>query len=96
MLAVMAAMRELGRESLRMREAVAALDDAAYDGATTVQEAIAHGVLTADDEGSLSFGVPSFRRHMVQRLERDRRMSAASGSAFAAAGPALCSSAVPA
>ena len=96
MLAVIAAMRKLGRESLRMREAVAALDDAAYDGATTVQEAIAHGVLTADDEGSLSFGVPSFRRHMVQRLERDRRMSAASESAFAAAGPALCSSAVPA
>lgn len=60
---------KLNRESLRMREAVGALDDANYDGAATVREAIAHGVLTADDEGALSFGIPSFHRHMARRLE---------------------------
>ena len=69
MLAVMDAMRKLNRESLRMREAVGALDDANYDGAATVREAIAHGVLTTDDEGALSFGIPSFHRHMARRLE---------------------------
>ena len=77
MLAVTAAMRKLGRESLRTREAVGALDEAAYDGAACVQAAIAHGVLTADDEGALSFGIPSFHRHMVRRLDAARRRSSA-------------------
>ena len=77
MLVVVAAMQELGLESLRMREAVGALDEAAYDGAACVQEAIAHGVLTADDEGALSFGIPSFHRHMVRRLDAAPRPSPA-------------------
>ena len=55
MLAVTAAMLERSRDSLRLREAVAVIDDAAFDGAATVQKAIAHGVLTTDDEGALSY-----------------------------------------
>ena len=68
MLAVVDTMRELGRDSLRMKEAVDALDDACYDGTATVREAIAHGILTADERGALSFGIPSFHSHMTQRL----------------------------
>ena len=73
MLAVVNAMRERHRDSLRMREAVEALDDESYDGAATVREAVAHGVLTTDDEGALSFGIPSFHNHMLQRLDADRQ-----------------------
>ena len=68
MLAVVGAMRALGRDSLRMKEAVDALNDASYDGPATVREAIAHGILTADDEGALSFGIPSFHSHVMQRF----------------------------
>ena len=76
MLAVVDAMLKLNRDSLRMREAVKALDDASYDGAdgaATVREAVAHGVLTINDEGALSFGIPSFHNHMAQRLDADRQ-----------------------
>ena len=72
MLAVVGAMRALGRDSLRMKEASEALDDASYDGAATVREAIAHGILTADDEGALSFGIPSFHSHVMQRFASTR------------------------
>lgn len=72
MLAVVGAMRTLGRDSLRMKEAVDALNDAPYDGPATVREAIAHGILTADDEGALSFGIPSFHSHMMQRFASTR------------------------
>ena len=68
MLAVVGAMRELGRDSLRMKEAVDALNDASYDGPATVREAVAHGILTAGDEGALSFGIPLFHSHMVRRF----------------------------
>ena len=68
MLAVVGAMRELGRDSLRMKEAVDALNDASYDGPATVREAVAHGILTVDDEGALSFGIPSFHSHMMHRF----------------------------
>ena len=74
MLAVVDAMLTLNRNSLRMREAIQALDDASHDGAATVREAVAHGVLAVDDEGALSFGIPSFRSHMMQRHDAARKL----------------------
>ena len=34
--------------------------------------AVAHGVLVADEDDYLSFGIPSFHSHMVSRLEKRR------------------------
>ena len=68
MLPVIEAMRASGRDSLRRSQAVKAVDDAAFDGETTVRQAVAHGVLTLQ-RGGVSFGIPSFHRHMEQLLE---------------------------
>lgn len=61
------------RRSLRRGDAVDAVDKAGADGDSVVEEAIAHGVLTVDGQGDVSFGIPSFHSHMGQRLERRRR-----------------------
>lgn len=61
------------RQSLRRAEAVEALDNAGLDGDDVVEQAIAHGVLTVDVEGDVSFGIPSFHSHMAERLKKRRR-----------------------
>ena len=50
-------------------EVVKILDEAGLNGESVAHDAIAHGVLTMDDEGDVGFGMPSFRTHMVRRLE---------------------------
>ena len=71
MLGVAAAMRDSRSEKLAWLDAAAATektegvqDDAAID------DAVHHGVLTEDEEGDLSFGIPSFHSHMQRQLER--------------------------
>ena len=59
-LPVVRAMTQSKRRSLPRAETVLAVDQARYDGEGTVDQAVRHGVLTADDEGRLSFGIPSF------------------------------------
>ena len=43
----------------------------------------AHGVLVADEDDYLSFGIPSFHSHMVSRLEKRRLERAARNTAGA-------------
>ena len=68
MLALAAAMERLGRRKLARDEALEALKDDGRDPAS-LDAAVAHGVLVADENDDLSFGIPSFHRHMVSRLE---------------------------
>ena len=73
MLPVIETMLATGRESLRRAEAIEVLNAAAFDGEDTVRQAIAHGVLTLE-RGGVSFGIPSFRRHMARLLEEHRQL----------------------
>ena len=73
MLPVIEAMLATGRESLRRGEAIAVVNKAGFDGENTVRQAIAHGVLTLE-RGGVSFGIPSFRRHMERLLEEHRQL----------------------
>ena len=75
MLALAAAMERLGRRELARDEALAALKNDARDPAG-LDAAVAHGVLVADENDDLSFGIPSFHRHMVSRLEAKGRVCA--------------------
>ena len=73
MLPVIETMLATGRTSLRRAEAIEVVNKAAFDGETTVRQAIAHGVLTLE-RGGVSFGIPSFRRHMERLLEEHRHL----------------------
>ena len=74
---VVRAMAEGKCSSLPRAEAALAVDQARYDGGHAIEQAIRHGVLTLDDEGCLSFGIPSFHTHMGRLLaERERRQQA--------------------
>ena len=73
MLPVIETMLATGRTSLRRAEAVEVVNKAAFDGENTVRQAIAHGVLTLD-RGGVSFGIPSFHRHMERLLEEHRQL----------------------
>ena len=73
MLPVIETMLATGRESLRRAEAIEVVNAAAFDGENTVRQAIAHGVLTLH-RGGVSFGIPSFRRHMERLLEEHRQL----------------------
>ena len=77
--AVTAAMERLGRCSLERDEALAALENDGRDPAD-LDVAVAHGVLVADENDYLSFGIPSFHGHMVARLEARARPAGARSS----------------
>lgn len=71
MLGVAAAMRDSCCEKLTWLDAAAATEKTeGVHGDDAVGDAVRHGVLTEDEEGNLSFGIPSFHSHMRQRLER--------------------------
>ena len=61
------------RSFLWQEEAVGAIDEASFDGAGTLREAIKHGVLTLE-KGGVSFGIPSFLEQM-KKLLAERRCS---------------------
>ena len=73
MFAVIAAMERLGRCKLERDEALEALENDGRDPAD-LDAAVAHGVLVADEDDCLSFGMPSFHSHMVSRLETRRQI----------------------
>ena len=73
MLPVIETMLATGRGSLRRAEAIEVVNKAAFDGENTVRRAVAHGVLTLD-RGGVSFGIPSFRRHMERLLDEHRQL----------------------
>ena len=58
--------------SLYQDEVVAILNEETQgQGPATVEAAVEKGILTADDDGYLSFGIPSFHDYMIARRERD-------------------------
>ena len=77
MLPVIDRMLAEDRDSLRQSEAVAAVRTRFPDGEEIIRQAIAHGVRTLQ-RGGVSFGIPSFQRHMAGLLEehRPRRLAA--------------------
>ena len=72
MLPVVRAMGQRNRDFLWQEEAIAAMDEASFNGEQTLREAVKHGVLTVA-RGAVSFGIPSFRDHLDGLLaERSR------------------------
>ena len=68
---VIDAMAEAGTDAMTRRQAEMAIESAhGGDGAAAVDSAVAHGVLSMDDDGLLRFGIPSFHAHMLQRERR--------------------------
>lgn len=62
---VAAMMRTAGTTELTWLDAVACAERTpGVNGEAAVDDAIRHGVLTEDEEGNLSFGIPSFHSHM--------------------------------
>ena len=71
MLKVAAKMRDSGIEKLTWLDAAAAAEKTrGVHGDAAIDDAVHHGVLTEDEEGNLSFGIPSFHRHMQRQIER--------------------------
>ena len=75
---VINAMAAAGTNAMTRRQAATAIESAlAGDGAAAVDSAIAHGVLSADDDGLLRFAIPSLHAYMLEhelhRGERQRQ-----------------------
>ena len=69
---IILAMLAAGTNAMTRRQAAAAIESAhGGDGAAAVDSAVAHGVLSVDEHGLLSFGIPSFHAYMAQH-ERHR------------------------
>ena len=75
MLPLIETMLATDRNSLRRSEAVAVANKASPNGEAAVRQAIAHGVLTSD-HGAVSFGIPSFHKHMANLLKEHQRLQA--------------------
>ncbi len=69
MLAVIGAMNQRREHFLDIDAATQALDEASFDGAAVVREAIEHGVLARNARSELSFGIPSFHNYMQDWLD---------------------------
>lgn len=73
---IIEAMLAAETSAMTRRQAAAAVESAhGGDGAAAVDSAVAHGVLSVDDRGLLSFGIPSFHAYMEEH-ERHRGESA--------------------
>ena len=74
---VVNAMAEARTTAMTRRQAATAIESAqGGDGTAAVESAIAHGVLSVDDDGLLRFGIPSFHAYMLEH-ERHRGAGAA-------------------
>ena len=73
MLTVIDAMAKRGGDILDIDATTRALDEASFDGARVVREAIEHGVLTRNARSELSFGIPSFHGYMQDWLRHEQR-----------------------
>ncbi len=69
----------MAKESVRSLDVQDAIDAAGADGERAVADAIQHGVLTLERDESVSFGIPSFHRHMMEVL-RQRTPPGTTGS----------------
>ena len=69
---VINAMAEAGTAAITRRQAVTVIESAqGGDGTAAVDSAVAHGVLSIEDDGLLRFGIPSFHAYMLEH-ERHR------------------------
>ena len=75
MLALVGAMNQRQENFLDMDAAAKALDEASFDGAAIVREAIEQGVLTRNARSELSFGTPSFHNYMQEWLYSRQRQT---------------------
>lgn len=72
MLALVEVMDKQNVDALAIENATQALDDANFNGAVAIERAIAHGVLSEDPLGNVSFGIPSFHTYMIELREDGR------------------------
>ena len=72
MLALVDVMDKQNVDALAIENATQALDDANFNGAVAIERAIAHGVLSEDPLGNVSFGIPSFHTYMIELRENGR------------------------
>lgn len=57
-------------DALRESEAIEVATAGKFDGEAVVDDAIAHGALTRHPDGTVGFGLPSFRDYMTDQLGR--------------------------
>ena len=58
-------MRNANADALGELEAIKLYDESEYDGERVVDQAVAHGVLTLNADGTVGFGIPSFKNYMT-------------------------------
>ena len=56
---------EAGTDALDEQEAIELYDESKYDGERVVDQAVAQGVLTLNADGTVGFGIPSFKQYMT-------------------------------
>lgn len=65
---IAAALDAQQKNALRESEASDVATTGRFDGEAVVDDAIAHGVLTRHPDGTVGFGIPSFRDYMADQL----------------------------
>ena len=73
MMPMVAALEAQKTDALSESAAIAACTTGKLDGEAIVDDAIAHGVLTRHPDGTIGFGIPSFRDYMAEQLRLLRR-----------------------
>ena len=68
MMPIAAALDARRKDALRESEAIDVATKGKFDGETILDDAIAHGVLTRHPDGTVGFGIPSFRDYMTEQL----------------------------
>ena len=72
---IVAKLEDRGVDAMLIDDAIAAFDDTKHDGEAVVEAAIARGVLARNRDGTVGFGIPSFRTFMLEKL-REREAGA--------------------
>ena len=67
---IAAALEAQKKDALSESQAIAVATTGKFDGEAVVDDAIAHGVLTRHPDGTVGFGIPSFRDYMAEQVGR--------------------------
>ena len=65
---IVAKLAERGADAMLIDDAIAAFDGTKHDGQAVVEAAIARGVLARKRDGTVGFGIPSFRTFVLEKL----------------------------
>ena len=68
MMPIVAVLDARRTDALRESEAIDVATKGKFDGEAILDDAIAHGVLTRHPDGTVGFGIPSFRDYMTEQL----------------------------